>query len=100
MRNVNDYEPQFLVDIISVNFTEHSKPGLERKKLPDTVDRDEVDDLDDPPSQVCYFIVHGNEDHLFKLDAVTHVLSVSKFVSSESVIFKYYFYQYTVGEGN
>lgn len=77
VRNVNDYEPQFLVDDIYVNFTEQMKPGIERKKLPDTVDRDEVDDLDDPPSIVCYFIVYGNEQNIFNLDPETHILSVS-----------------------
>jgi hypothetical protein len=49
---------------------------MERKKLPDTVDRDEVDDLDDPPSMVCYFIVYGNEEGKFKLDPETHILTV------------------------
>lgn len=83
VRNVNDYEPQFLVEEISVNFTEQMKPGLERKKLPDTVDRDEVDDLDDPPSLVCYFIVYGNEKNYFHLDPETHVLSTIKELDRE-----------------
>lgn len=76
VRNVNDYEPQFLVDELAVEFTEHQPAGAERIKLPDTVDRDEVDDLDDPPSQVCYFIVYGNGAGRFQLDARTHVLTV------------------------
>lgn len=79
VRNVNEYEPQFLVDEISVNFTEHTKPGIEKMKLPDTVDRDEVDDLDDAPSTVCYYIVYGNEDGLFKLDPESHIITVSNF---------------------
>lgn len=96
VRNVNDYEPQFLIDEISVNFTgnkllkemlnssneiyclEHERPGSEKVKLPDTVDRDEVDDLDDPPSTVCYFIVYGNEDNIFHLEPESHILTVSK----------------------
>lgn len=53
------------------------QPGAEKRKLPDTVDRDEVDDLDDDPSAVCYFIVHGNENGLFNLDRVTHILSLN-----------------------
>lgn len=58
--------------------SEHSRPGMERVKLPDTVDRDEVDDLDDPPSLVCYYIVYGNDAGYFHLDPETHVLSVCK----------------------
>lgn len=77
VKNINDFEPQFLVEAISVNFTEHATPGLEKVKLPDTVDRDEVDDLDDTPSTVCYFIVSGNEDFNFHLEPESHVLSVS-----------------------
>lgn len=96
VRNVNDYEPQFLIEEITVNFTgrgqvlrttikpiiihiiflEHEPPGAERVKLPDTVDRDEVDDLDDPPSMVCYFIVFGNENGTFHLEPDTHILTV------------------------
>lgn len=60
-----------------VVLAEHVQPGVEKRKLPDTVDRDEVDDLDDDPSAVCYFIVHGNEGGLFDLDRVTHILSLS-----------------------
>ncbi|XP_062536316.1 cadherin-23 isoform X2 [Armigeres subalbatus] len=84
VRNVNDYEPQFLVEEITVNFTEHARPGLERRQLPDTIDRDEVDDLDDPPSTVCYFIVHGNENGHFHLDPHSHVLTVTKELDRES----------------
>lgn len=57
--------------------SEHVEPGVEKRKLPDTVDRDEVDDLEDDPSAVCYFIVYGNDEGLFQLDRVTHVLSVT-----------------------
>ncbi|KAH8250254.1 hypothetical protein KR026_009305 [Drosophila bipectinata] len=87
VRNVNDYEPQFIVNEISVNFTEHSDPGAERIKLPDTIDKDQLD-LDDPneaPSQVCYFIVSGNEAGYFHLDPDTHVLSVSRELDREVV---------------
>uniref|UniRef100_A0A1B0CCE9 Putative cadherin egf lag seven-pass g-type receptor n=1 Tax=Lutzomyia longipalpis TaxID=7200 RepID=A0A1B0CCE9_LUTLO len=83
VRNVNDYEPQFLVDEITVNFTEHSPPGSEKKKLPDTVDRDEVDELDDPPSIVCYYIVYGNEEKIFQLDPESHILTVSRELDRE-----------------
>ena len=77
VRNINDYEPQFLVDSFKVNFTEERLPGLEKAILPVTIDRDEVDDLDDPPTQVCYFIIGGNDDGFFNLDMNTHELTVS-----------------------
>lgn len=83
VRNVNDYEPQFIVEEILVNFTEHAEPGGERKRLPDTVDRDEVDDLDDPPTIVCYYIVHGDEENQFQLDPVSHVLTVARQLDRE-----------------
>lgn len=83
VKRSTEYEPQFLVDSIRVNFTEHTKPGFEKRKLPSTVDRDEVDDLDDPPSIVCYFMVHGNEEGYFSIDPQTHVLSVMKELDRE-----------------
>ncbi|XP_068152690.1 cadherin-23 [Drosophila tropicalis] len=85
VRNVNDYEPQFITNEIHVNFTEHSDPGAERIQLPDTIDKDQLD-LDDPdetPSQVCYFIVQGNEDGYFYLDPETHVLTVHRELDRE-----------------
>lgn len=82
VRNINDYEPQFLVDVFLVTFTEQKSPDAETVTLPETIDRDEVDDLDDPPTQVCYFIVGGNDDGFFTLDIFNHKLSVSlKFYS-------------------
>ncbi len=83
VKRSTEYEPQFIVDSIRVNFTEHSKPGTEKRKLPDTVDKDEVDILDDPPSIVCYFLVHGNEEGYFSIDPQTHVLSVMKELDRE-----------------
>ncbi|KAJ1522204.1 hypothetical protein ONE63_002512 [Megalurothrips usitatus] len=83
VRNVNDYEPQFLVDEFTVNFTEHSPPGHERRILIDTVDRDEVDELDDPPTPVCYYIVAGNKDGLFALEPLRHELLVAKELDRE-----------------
>lgn len=64
-------------------FIEHVQPGVEKRKLPDTVDREEVDDLDDEPSAVCYFIVHGNENGLFNLDRVSHILSLNEELDRE-----------------
>lgn len=60
------------------------QPGVEKRKLPDTVDRDEVDDLDDDPSAVCYFIVQGNENGIFNLDRVTHILSLNDELDREA----------------
>lgn len=76
VRNINDYEPQFLIDVFNVNFTEEQLPRSEMAMLPETIDRDEVDDLDDPPTQVCYFIVGGNDDGSFTLDVYKHELTV------------------------
>ncbi|XP_037731996.1 cadherin-23 [Drosophila subpulchrella] len=87
VRNVNDYEPQFIVNEISLNFTEHSDPGSERIKLPDTIDKDqlELDDPNDTPSQVCYFIVSGNEAGYFRLDPESHILTVDRELDREVV---------------
>ncbi|SPP80357.1 cadherin-23 [Drosophila guanche] len=87
VRNVNDYEPQFIVNEISVNFTEHSDPGAERIKLPDTIDKDqlELDDPEESPSQVCYFIVRGNEAGYFRLDPESHILAVDRELDRELV---------------
>ncbi|XP_036234309.2 cadherin-23 isoform X2 [Bactrocera oleae] len=85
IRNVNEYEPQFVVEEIYINFTEHADPGSERVKLPDTIDKDEVDDLDDPPSLICYFIEKGNELGYFKLHPETHILSVVKELDREVI---------------
>ncbi|OAD57365.1 Cadherin-23 [Eufriesea mexicana] len=83
VRNINDYEPQFLVDIFNINFTEEQHPGSETVQLPETIDRDEVDDLDDPPTQVCYFIISGNDDKLFVLDVFKHQLTTAKKLDRE-----------------
>lgn len=56
--------------------TENVSPGKENVKLPDTIDRDEFE-LEGPLQPVCYFIIGGNEDRMFKLGKQSHVLSVS-----------------------
>lgn len=65
------------MNVFNVNFTEEQPAGSEIALLPETIDRDEVDDLDDPPTQVCYFIIAGNDDGLFVLDIHKHELGVS-----------------------
>lgn len=72
--------PSFPVAAVSLQrcvIPEHSEPGQERRRLTDTVDRDEVDDLDDPPTPVCYFIVGGNEDEYFAIEPLRHEIMVS-----------------------
>ncbi|XP_052863308.1 cadherin-23 [Anopheles cruzii] len=84
VRDVNDNQPQFLLKEISLNFTEHTTPGAERIRLPDTIDQDYLDPLDGPPSTaVCYYIVQGNEDGHFALDPATHDLTVEKELDRE-----------------
>ncbi|XP_046405905.1 cadherin-23 [Ischnura elegans] len=83
VKNINDYEPQFLVDEFTVNFTEHVLPGMERRRILDTVDQDDVDELDEPQSTVCYFIAGGNDDGMFALDPISHYLMVEKELDRE-----------------
>ncbi|KAJ8962164.1 hypothetical protein NQ318_018121 [Aromia moschata] len=73
--NINDYQPQFLMDEFMVNFTENKQADLEIRKLPDTVDRDEFE-LDGPPSPICYYIIGGNENGLFHVNPIEHTLVV------------------------
>uniref|UniRef100_A0A182QBJ4 Cadherin domain-containing protein n=1 Tax=Anopheles farauti TaxID=69004 RepID=A0A182QBJ4_9DIPT len=85
VRDVNDNQPQFLLKEISLNFTEHMTPGVERIRLPDTVDQDYLDPLEAPaPSVVCYYIVQGNEAGHFGLDPISHDLTVVKEIDREN----------------
>ncbi|XP_071565121.1 cadherin-23 [Temnothorax nylanderi] len=83
VRNINDFEPQFSVSVFHINFTEEQPPGSEMVLLPETFDNDDVDDLEDPPTQVCYFIVGGNDDGLFVLDIYKHELGTAKLLDRE-----------------
>ncbi|CAL4059672.1 unnamed protein product [Meganyctiphanes norvegica] len=71
VRNVNDFEPQFLQDEQMLNFTEHKPAGAELFKIMKTVDRDDLDD-DGSSVLVCYFIVGGDQYNTFNLDAFSH----------------------------
>ncbi|XP_063590983.1 cadherin-23-like [Penaeus indicus] len=82
VRNINDFEPQFLKDQMVVNFTEHKTPGSERTKLIDTVDLDDVDE--DNGAHVCYFIVGGDEYSTFSLDRISHELMTMKELDREA----------------
>ncbi|KAJ8674820.1 hypothetical protein QAD02_010606 [Eretmocerus hayati] len=84
VKNVNDYEPQFLIGVANVSFTEEQPAGAEIIILPETVDRDEVDDLDDPPTKVCYFIIDGNDDHSFDLDISSRELTTAVTLDRET----------------
>jgi hypothetical protein len=78
----------FIMSLQKCLISEHSEPGLERQKLIDTVNRDEVDDLDDPPTPVCYFIVGGNENGYFGLEPLRHEIMVSFITTSGKVGFE------------
>lgn len=54
--------------------SENKKPGAEFHKLPETIDRDEFE-FDGPLAPICYFIVGGNENGLFKLDRTSYILT-------------------------
>lgn len=45
--------------------------------MAETVDRDEVDELDDPRTPVCYFIVAGNDHGYFNIEPLSHEITVS-----------------------
>ncbi|KAK9884479.1 hypothetical protein WA026_007322 [Henosepilachna vigintioctopunctata] len=80
--DVNDYQPQFMFDEFTVNFTENQKPGTEIKILPKTVDRDDLE-FEGPPAPICYFIIGGNEEGYFEIDRFRHALMVSKTLDRE-----------------
>lgn len=85
VRSVNDHQPQFLIDKFTINFTEGQPPGVEQWQLTDTVDqdRDEIDELDDPPSPVCYYIIYGNEKNYFSLEPLSHKVTILKELDRE-----------------
>lgn len=64
--------------------SENAPPGKETIKLPDTIDRDEFE-LEGPLQPVCYYIIGGNEDGMFKLEKQSHVLSVSQLNHNEII---------------
>uniref|UniRef100_A0A0K2V387 Putative LOC100748423 [Bombus impatiens] n=1 Tax=Lepeophtheirus salmonis TaxID=72036 RepID=A0A0K2V387_LEPSM len=83
--NINDHEPQFLVNEFHANFTEGKPPGKERVLLIDTVDRDDDDDYGSSSSSkgVCYFIVGGENKTLFDLHPTQHELIINKVLDRE-----------------
>ena len=96
---MNDYRPQFIVDELKLNFTEHRSPGLEKRLIVSTVDVDEVgefySDVIDPTrtseetirqqTGVCYFIVGGDDtSSSFVLHPTLHQLQVVKELDREN----------------
>lgn len=53
------------------------RPGVERRQIIDTVDRDDVDYLDEPAPPVCYYIIAGNDDNNFEIEPISHQITVS-----------------------
>ncbi|QQP36224.1 Putative LOC100748423, partial [Caligus rogercresseyi] len=74
VRNINDHEPQFTANDFHANFTEGRAPGKERVDLLPTVDRDDVEDEIGEISDVCYFLVGGENRSLFELHPTLHEL--------------------------
>lgn len=83
VRDVNDYQPQFLIDEFTINFTEHQKAGSERYDLINTVDRDDIDILEKPSLPVCYYIISGNEEGYFHLEPLSHKITTVREVDRE-----------------
>ncbi|XP_057660172.1 cadherin-23 [Diorhabda carinulata] len=80
--DINNYQPQFMIDEYHVNFTENVSPEVEIRKLPDTVDRDEFE-YDGPSRPVCYYIIGGNEDKMFHINPIDHTLMLTRKLDRE-----------------
>ena len=77
VRNINDHEPQFIVNEFKVNFTENKPPGAERARIINTVDLDDEDE-DEIKVDVCYFIVGGDSPETFTVNPTTHEVMAMK----------------------
>ena len=82
VRNINDHEPQFIVDQFTVNFTENKAPGTERERILNTVDLDDVDE-DEIKLDVCYFVVGGNNEDRFAVNPITHEVMALQMLDRE-----------------
>ena len=82
--NVNDHQPQFIVDEYSVSLTERREAGLERRRVLNTVDLDAVEE-GETETTVCYFLVAGNHQGIFQLDKLTHELMTLEQLDREAV---------------
>ena len=85
VKNVNDHEPQFLIEEFDVKFTENQSPGLERVKIVGTIDRDDNDEEDlEEGLDVCYFIVSSDGPKgLFAMHPTRHELMTNQELDRE-----------------
>ena len=86
VKNVNDHEPQFIVDQYTVNFTENKLGGQERVWIINTVDLDDEDE-DEIKTDVCYFIVKESEGShgLFDLNPYSHDMMAVRPLDREAI---------------
>lgn len=72
-------------------FLENRASGTEIRRLPETVDRDELE-FEGPLDPICYYIVGGNELGIFLLHPLTHDLSVRPFKENSflRILIKHY----------
>lgn len=59
---------------------EHREPGSEYWQLIDTVDREELGDLEKAPPPVCYYVISGNDENRFIVEPLNHRISVRKLI--------------------
>ena len=83
VKNVNDHQPQFIVDQFKVNFTENKLGGSERVRLINTVDLDDEDD-DEIKTDVCYFIVSSEGSESFEINPYSHEMLATKPLDRET----------------
>ena len=93
--NINDHPPRFPVRELYVNMTENRAPGAERRPLLETVDQDaaavDSEDNDDDDSEdkgalqsdICYFLIGGNDRGLFDVNPASHELTVLRSLDRE-----------------
>ncbi|KAL4713341.1 hypothetical protein ACJJTC_006809 [Scirpophaga incertulas] len=73
VQNVDSYRPRFPHKTFNVNATENASNFA--IYLPSVIERDAIDRGDEPVLPVCYYIVHGDVDNVFKLERSTHKLT-------------------------
>ena len=86
VKNVNDHDPQFIVDEFTANFTENKQPGSQHVLLVNAIDRDDVDEDEEAEAEflnICYYIVGGNDDGIFELEPLERELFLTKVLDRE-----------------